>query len=91
MNREHLNRSKLAFIFLLVGLLMIPLVHLIMPFFISSEPSFVPAGGGSGSIMAATNVYQQLIPYALAYFFSPILTITGLVLLWKQHNKSNRE
>ena len=84
-----MRKNYILVAILIFGLLMIPLVHLIMPFFISSEPAFVPAGGGSGSIMAATNVYQQIIPYVLAYLFAPIFVISALLMLRK--NKKSQQ
>ena len=76
-----MSKKQLGYGLLAMSFLLIPAVHLLMPFFISTEPSFVPAGGGSGSIMAATNVYAQVMPYIVAYSLTPVLWIAAFFLL----------
>ena len=73
---------------IILGLPVIPAVHLLAPLFIPDAPSYV-ATTASTSIMAKTNVYLQLLPFMLAYLSAPLLVILGMVRFFRNRKRQS--
>ena len=77
-----MKNKQITAILIIYGLIVIPLVHYVAPMFFSETPEYVATQGGS--IIGQTNVYAQLVPYAIAWLSAPVALLWALVRVLKK-------
>jgi len=85
---DKVSKDK-STLFIIIGIVVIPLVHLISPLFYSDTLEYVAVEGGS-IVGQGHNIYLQVLPYFVAYFSAPIFLISGLVQKIKKYKQNKK-